>query len=165
MRFTQAQLREAVGISIETYRHWRTVLPPLYGHKGRAAHFGFGDLVAVAVIRCVVEELGVGISRVASASTPLFAGCRDETWLAQRRQYAVFSLPLRPADTEERIDLSGALISAPELGNELAFGAIIVPVEPIVAALRTKLFDGDIGSASAQRTLPFGPTRLTRSSA
>jgi hypothetical protein len=118
--------------------------------------------VAVAVIRRVVEELGVGISSVASASTDLFAACRGEPWLASLRRYAVFSLPFRTGETDDPIDLSGALIDDVELRNVLAIGAIIIPIEPIVNALRAKLFDSDIGGARTQRSLPFGPTRLAR---
>lgn len=165
MRFTQAQLRDAVGISIETYRHWRAVLPALNGHKGRAAHFSFGDLVAVAVMRRVVEELGVSISSVASASTDLFGACRGELWLAPQSRFAVFSLPYRAEDTKERGDLLGALVESADLRNVMDVGAIIIPLEPIVTTLRTKLFDSDVGGARTQRPLPFGPNRITRSSA
>jgi hypothetical protein len=168
MRFTQAQLREAVGLSVETYRHWRSVLPPLTSHKGRAAHFTFGDLVALGVIRRVVEELGVGVSSIALASANLFAECRGEPWLASERRYAVFSLPFRSdpqSPMEGLVDVSGTLVDDGDLVQVVAAGAIIIPMEPIVTALRTKLLDNEIADARRQPPLPFGPTRLTRSSA
>jgi hypothetical protein len=161
MRFTQAQLREAVGVSIETYRHWRSVLPPLTSHKGRAAHFTFGDLVALAVIRRVVEELGVGVSTIALPSTKLFAECRGEPWIASERRYAVLSLPFRP----DPQSLASTLVHDADLVEVVATGAIIIPIDPIVTALRTKLLDSEIVDARRQPPLPFGPTRLTRSSA
>ena len=165
MKFTQAQLRDATGISTETYRHWRTVLPPLNDHKGRRAQFVFGDLVAIAIIRRIVEALGVSVGCVAPASMELLTACRGELWLAPRRRYAAFSLPFQSTETGDGIEhtmpLCGALINDSDLINIVATGAIVIPVEPIVTALRSKLFASDIGGARTQRPLPFGPTQLT----
>jgi hypothetical protein len=35
-----------VGISVETFRHWKQMLPGFAKHGGRAANFSIGDLFA-----------------------------------------------------------------------------------------------------------------------
>ena len=158
MRFTQAQLREAVGISVETYRHWRTALPALWSQKGRAALFSFGDLVGLAVIRRIVEEFGVSVSAIAPASVRLFEECRNEAWLASEGRYAVISLSRRDSDESDRGPaLSGALITESGLSRVLSAGAIVIAIGPIVESLRETLLHGDVLEVEDQPSLPFGP--------
>ena len=44
VRYTPGQLRDAVGISQETYRHWKKALPPLRGGAGHGPRFSVGEL-------------------------------------------------------------------------------------------------------------------------
>ena len=50
MRYLPAQAKEAIGISEETFRHWRRALPPLSGKRGYGPCFTPGDLLALKVV-------------------------------------------------------------------------------------------------------------------
>src|SRR5580700_47480 len=44
LHFTPGQLRETVGLSVETFRHWKRVLPPFFERAGRTPRYLIGDL-------------------------------------------------------------------------------------------------------------------------
>lgn len=83
---------EATGISSQTMRHWRDILPPL---KGRSAHrpcFSAGDLLALRVLDLWVHGVGGKIGRLASSAGALFALCSEEVWPRIEKSYLAFDL-------------------------------------------------------------------------
>ncbi|MBN9051039.1 MAG: hypothetical protein J0H78_16410 [Rhizobiales bacterium] len=80
MQFTPGQLRETVGISVETYRHWKRVLPPFADRQGYVAGFSIGDLVAARVLRCLTETFGVRAGHLSELSVAIVRLCNASPW-------------------------------------------------------------------------------------
>lgn len=57
IQFTQDQMRTVTGVSIETVRHWRKIVPYLATKAGKAARFSFADLLGLAVTNELVGSL------------------------------------------------------------------------------------------------------------
>lgn len=73
MRFNTAQLQELSGARREQLRHWRKVLPPLFGRDGRCEQYTFPEVIAVAVISALVDDLGIAVSKLRPCADELFA--------------------------------------------------------------------------------------------
>ena len=74
--YTPGQLRDAAGLSAETYRHWKKTLAPLRRARGHSPSFTPGDLVAVAIVRVLTETFGIRVGMLGSVAEPLFALCK-----------------------------------------------------------------------------------------
>jgi hypothetical protein len=72
MRLETAQVLELLGISKETLRHWKKVLPPLEGRDGRSAGYTFDEVIALALMAAAVRELQVPISRFSPVAHRIF---------------------------------------------------------------------------------------------
>lgn len=64
MQFTPGQVKEALGVSEETLRYWRRVLPGFSGRKGYAPCFGFHDVVCLRLVKEICTVLGIQVSKV-----------------------------------------------------------------------------------------------------
>lgn len=73
MRFSTAQLQELTNVRREQLRHWKKVLPPLNGRDGRGESYTFAEVLAIAFLMVVVDELGISVSKLAGTATDLFA--------------------------------------------------------------------------------------------
>lgn len=73
MRFSTAQLQELTNIRREQLRHWKKVLPPLYGRDGRGESYTFAEVLAIALLMVVIDELGISVSKLAGTAAELFA--------------------------------------------------------------------------------------------
>ena len=51
MEYRPGQVKDAIGITEETFRHWRSSLSPLHKKKGKAAKFGSGELLALSIVK------------------------------------------------------------------------------------------------------------------
>lgn len=80
MQYTQAQVRETVGLSLETYRHWKRVLPPLATKGGRTACFSIGDLIAASIVHRLTEVAGVRVGHLSDVSAAIFEICNSSPW-------------------------------------------------------------------------------------
>lgn len=78
MFFTQAQLLELTGMSVERLRHWRRGMPELGEHKGRSASFTLEELVALSVMQRMTEDIGIPAAQLAPHSTAIFAIFADD---------------------------------------------------------------------------------------
>jgi hypothetical protein len=86
MRFNTAQLYELSGVRREQLRHWKKVLPPLSGRDGRCEQYTFPEVIAIAVISALVDDLGINVSTL--------HGCADELF-ALMHEYDLNALPSR----------------------------------------------------------------------
>jgi hypothetical protein len=77
IQFTQEQARTATGISTETLRHWRKLVPYLAEKSGKAARFTFSDLVALTVTYEIVRTFGISIGTSRTAIDQLFRVLAD----------------------------------------------------------------------------------------
>jgi hypothetical protein len=81
VRYTPSQVRQVVGITQETLRHWRAALASLAGLKGHAPVFRPGQLLGIAVVRVLVEEFGIGVSALKAVDRDIFAICSALQWV------------------------------------------------------------------------------------
>lgn len=160
MRYTQAQIRDVLGVTVETIRHWRKVLHPLKERAGRAATFTFGDLLALGVVHRLTVGLDLAVSSLQPAARSLFTICNDGDWARPDARFLIVT---------RRPDASGAGFEAPIISladdatlgpalSELAVAAVI-PLGPIVERLRAHLLM-EPGQHVDQQSLPFPPLGL-----
>lgn len=159
MRFTQLQAREALGLSVETLRHWRKVLPYLNVRQGRQAHLSFGDLVALAALRCLVDELELSIGQFAESGREFFEGCNRFTWIESTGSYALIrpkeEMP-RPKPRREPVPVTVSIV-CDDLAGAITRATVVAPLDPFANALRISLF-GATETSSQQPRLPLPPT-------
>lgn len=80
MRYTQGQVRDLLGISIDTFRVWRETIPALRQHKGHGPTFTPGDIVALAALSDLVRLFGVRVGTLSSLLNEMFLTCRGMSW-------------------------------------------------------------------------------------
>ena len=148
MQYSQQQLRETVGISLDTYRHWKSVLPPLAAKRGRAACFSVGDLIAASVLNRLTEAAGVRIGHLSDVSAKIFAICNTSSWAALVDATLAVDLEQRTCSVER------ALKPHPS-ANLILFCRL----DPVLAQLRDALLRGQSDPTQAELLLP--PVRLT----
>jgi hypothetical protein len=151
VRYTPGQLRGALEIPPETYRHWKKTLAPLRRQRGHSPCFTAGDLVAVAVVHRLSIELGIRVSMLTSISEPLFQLCNGAPWPVLERGYLI-------------VDLSGRRIEyTPEFAERsIESVSIAIRLRPIVTQLRGKLLEA--ANIDDQQALQF-PLAAVSSSA
>lgn len=147
MQYTQSQVRETVGLSLETYRHWKRVLPPLSSKGGRAASFSIGDLMAASILHRLTETAGVRVGHLSDVSTAIFEICNTSPWAA------LIGMTLS-IDLEQR---SCSIEGAPESheGSNLVMSCRL---DPILSHLRDALLRGQSDRSQAELLLP--PVRV-----
>jgi hypothetical protein len=144
LQFTQEQARLLTGVSSETIRHWRRVLPYLAGKPGKAARFTFADVVGLAATCELVERFGVRIASIKVGVNNLFERLADTRPTMLEDSVAV----LEPAEAR--------LFPIEELHRHRLDGAAwVVPLEPLISRLRRNMLPTAVGEE--QRALPFLP--------
>ena len=146
MKLTPAQFRDAIGISQETLRHWRKVLPIFQGRSGYAPVFTPGDLVAGAVIKTIKDHWGLSVTLFADHSEDLGRVCNETPWAALSTGSLVLSLA----------DKSCEFVSTESqtTPNNLC---LTVPLAPIVDHLTHALLQDQ---EHAQRPIYFPPNEV-----
>jgi len=143
MEYTLSQFRDLVGLSLETHRHWKRVLPPVRRKAGRSPCFSVGDLIAGLVIRRLTEDVGVRVGSIVDLADEVFQLC-SSPWATL--EGATLSLDLRRRTC--------ALLKG-RSPNSPAELALTCRLDPILAEVRASLLKDQAGVAQA--TLPFGP--------
>ena len=148
MKFTLGQVKEILPISQDTYRHWKTILPPLAARNGHTRCFMPGDLLALAVVRTLTEDVGIRVGNLQSTAIAIFDECNRNSWAgAERLALVVEPLRSRAATVSE---------SQPPA---METTAIVLPLRPIVSHLRARLALGYEGPQ--QEPLRFPPTAVS----
>jgi hypothetical protein len=147
VQFTPGQLRSAVSIAPETYRHWKKALAPLRRERRHSPCFTSGDLVAVAAIRMLCLDLGIRISALTGIAKTLFDICNESPWAALERGKLIFDIP------RGQLQFQSELTSAP-----IETALVIVPLRQIVGQLRDQLLAVD--RVEEQQALRFPPTPI-----
>ena len=145
--YTPGQLRNAVAIPQETYRHWKKALAPFARGRGHSPCFSSGDMVAAAVIRLLAIDLSVRVSGLAPIASALFELCNASPWPVLERTKILISL------NEPSVRLVA------ELGDALSdHPLVIVPLRAVVAQLREQLLAAT--DHEEQPALRFPPTPI-----
>ncbi len=146
--YTPGQLREALGISKETFRYWKRDLPILGNRRDQRPRFEPSDLLATAIVKRLTEVTGLPVSRVAPIAEDLFALCRAHAWPRLERMAALFFL-----ETNElrfvSVDMTHSLTST----------VLVLPLRPIVNALREQLHHAEFDT---QPNLAFPPFAVSK---
>lgn len=148
MQYSQQQLRETVGLSLDTYRHWKSVLPPLATKRGRAACFSVGDLLAASVLHRLTEAAGVRIGHLSDVSVAIFAICNTSSWAALVETTLAVDLEQRTCSVER--------VAKPHPSANLI---LFCRLDPVLAQLRDALLRGKADPTQAELRLP--PVRVS----
>jgi hypothetical protein len=146
IRYTPGQLRDAVGITKETFRYWKKDLPSLDVGSGHSPCFGPGDVLATAIVKTIIDSAGVSVSRIASLAPALFHLCGGSAWPQLERQVVML------CPSTSRVELL-PLGSAPPEGTL----ALLVPLRPVIDQLRARLLEADV---QTQTNLSFPPVQV-----
>jgi DNA-binding transcriptional MerR regulator len=128
MKLTLGQVRGTLGLSQDTYRHWKTVLLPLAARKGRGACFSHGDLLALAILKSLTDQVGVPVGGLDAIARSLFEQCGKQSWAKLERLTAVVC----PEDGSLSFVFDGQI-------PQMTQAAIIIPCGPIISVLRAAL--------------------------
>lgn len=143
VNYTPGQLRDAIGIGQETYRHWKKALAPLRREAGHSPCFTAGDLLATEIVKILVANYGMRISALSALADGLFEACNGRSWPTLERSLLVLDL----ADTRVLMQSEGSQLA-------LDGPAMVVPLRALIERLRGTLLSGDDDS---QEMLRFPP--------
>lgn len=147
VRYTPGQLRSAMAIPQETYRHWKKALAPLRRRTGHSPCFTAGDLLAVAIVRSLTVDFAIRVGAISAVAEALFEACNTASWPILERSKMIADLA------------NGRLQFRPELENVVfETPVLVIPLRTLVGHLRDALLtDGEVDN---QETLRFPPTPL-----
>lgn len=141
--YTPGQLRSAIAIAPETYRHWKKALKPLRRGRGHSPCFTSGDLVAVSVIKSLATDMAVRVGALAPIGETLFELCNLSPWPALERAKLVVDIP--GAQLQLRPELAEIVSDQP---------LIMIPLSPIVSRLREQLLAANDDREQASLLFP-----------
>ncbi|WP_422367432.1 hypothetical protein [Pelagibius sp.] len=149
MKYTPAQFRDAVGVTQETFRHWREVLPVFQNRPGYAPEFSIGDLVTGAVIRQLRTQLGVKVSSLAELSLALGEACGKEPWAIMLERVLILD-----------VSMGVCVLQSDRTVKEGDGLFIVMPLKPILAELSAALTRNGV---DPQQPLYLLPTEVSSS--
>lgn len=152
MQFTPGQLRSAVRLSKETFRHWKRVLPAFSSRKGHTPCFTSGDVLASAIIRSMTENCGVRVGHLADISKEIFDICNSQAWAALVDMVLVVDFVKGECQL-----LQGSN------GIPLDSTLIVCALDPIIEQLRRELLPSESSNRRGHLYLP--PTEVARGTA
>jgi hypothetical protein len=144
MQFNQAQLRSTIGISVETFRHWKRVLPPFSGRK----KYSLGDLLAAGVLHRLTDRCGVRAGYLPEISKAIIEVCNADAWAALQGKALVIDIQKKTC----------ALIKS---ARALPFQDVVVvcPLESIIAQIQEEQSRKE--AAVVQHHLRFPPIAIS----
>jgi hypothetical protein len=149
MQFTPGQLRETVGISVETFRHWKRVLPPFANRKRYTPCFTVGDLLAGRILRTLTEGCGVRAGHLAKVSQEIVRVSNAAPWAALEDKTLVIDL------------VNGKCRLANDFhDNERNHFVFLCAMKPVMHELRDALLRSR--PSTDQQSLFFSPVKLGR---
>lgn len=128
MQYTPGQLRDAVGLSKEAFRHWKRVLPAFPDGKSHGPSFSPGDVLASAVLHQLTQSCGVRIGQLKGVSTKIFDVCNKTPWDTLADCVLVVDLATQGCSTVPKTD---------QFARNNA--VVVCPMAPVIALLREHL--------------------------
>jgi hypothetical protein len=147
MKFTPGQVQTLLGLSPETFRQWKKVLPPLGERNGYRPCFSLGDLLAMALIKAMTDDAAIPVRAFEAISANLFDQCGRQGWASLERSVLLVELP------SVRVEF----LSEPSVPQLDRIG-IVVSCRQIIAGLRERLLQD--AEDPQQGHLRFAPTMV-----
>ena len=141
MRYTPSQAKEALEITEEKLRYWRSKLGPLAGKRGYAPCFLPSDLLALSVVT-KLNALGVSVGHLQDHAEGLFAACSSAAWLSLRDRVLVF----------DGVTFELAGIGDPSLRGDVP--CISVSLSPLIRQLQLRLSGEEVVPAQPEIRFP-----------
>ena len=85
MFFNQTQARAIVGISAETLRHWKKVIPDFSVKSGHSAKFELGDMLALKIIKNLTDSCAIKVGSLSTISKDVIYLCNNTDWFELER--------------------------------------------------------------------------------
>jgi hypothetical protein len=147
VHFSQGQLRDTLGISVETFRHWKRVLPPFAERKRYTPRYSIGDLLTAAILHRLTDQCGVRVGVLPEISKAILQICNDVPWAALEGKALVVNIQQRVCQiVDASQDFAGTDV------------VIVLPLSPAIAGLRDVLTHKQ--STVAQQQLGLRPTAV-----
>jgi len=147
MRYLPAQAKEALGISEETFRHWRRALPPLKDKRGYGPCFTPGDLLALKVV-AQLHLFGVQVRHLTPHAEALFRVCAQGPWFGLDDKAVVY-------------DGQGMeLLNVQEERHWSGRARVTIPLRPLMDQLRVCLSEEE--TRPSQPDIVFPPLEVSR---
>lgn len=144
MNYSPAHILRIVGISQETFRHWRKVLPPLSERKGRDK-FTLGDALALLVVKDLCSVLGIQVKTLVPFSNELFTFCNPLKWDTYIGKYITY----QPVNSKfEVIDETSGV-------REHVFPVVLIDINKHIRSVKNYVLGLDIDDQ--QLELLFSP--------
>lgn len=147
MEYRPGQVKDAIGITEETFRHWRSSLSPLHKKKGKAAKFGSGELLALSIVKKLTSDLGIKISALVPVCESLFELCKTTPFIEFSNSHLLFFF-----------DSKKVYLKRSENINEIVDISIVVNCAPIAKEISDRLFSQN--NISPQAELLFPPAAI-----
>jgi hypothetical protein len=147
VRYTQGQVRQLLGLSVEGLRAWREAVPALGRHKGHAPTYTPGELVAFAALVVLTRDFGLRISALSERANNLVELCQGLSWVALEPlaiEIGAGEVRLRRHDARDAVPPEPAIFTA--------------LCAPLIAGLRDGLHEPDL-----QAPLQLQPVTVGRS--
>jgi len=136
---------------VETFRHWKRILPSFANRKGSSACFSIGDLVAAAVLRRLTDTCGVRIGSMVQISKKIVDLCNATSWTALEGKVLVIDL------------LGGSCrVTTNQIDRRSDHVVMTCPLAPVLGELRDALLRSQ--PPTDQRHLLFPPAEVARKS-
>jgi hypothetical protein len=151
MQFSQTQLRTTLGISVETFRHWKRVLPPFAKCKRYTSRFSAGDLLAAGILCRLTNQCGIRVGLLPDISQSVVQICNASSWDALEGRALVLDVAHRTCRIAE----------AP--GDPVGQNVVIIcPLGPIIAGVRDAMSRARASVARSQRRVLSVPVDQRR---
>jgi hypothetical protein len=143
MQLTQSQVRETTGISVETFRHWKRVLPPFSERR----RYSSGDLLAAGVLHRLTDSCGVRAGHLPEISKSIVEICNANAWASLQSKSLV-------------IDVQRGTCALVKSARALPLQEIVIvcPLGSVIAHIQEELARKE--PAVAQRHLHFPPVAV-----
>lgn len=129
----QENVLEIVDIPRETFRYWRTKLPPLaWRERGRDARYSTGEVLGLMCVKSLVEDHDRPVSKIGTIAIQLFEQCRYPHWPELMDTYMFVNF------VDARIMLSYSASERPSgsrpSDDVLLIGELVARVEALIHA-------------------------------
>lgn len=130
MHIRQKELLEWCGVDEARYRHWRDVLSPLAARRGNKPHFTMGDVLALRLVKYLIDTVGIEPRHLKAITPAMFEDCRPDQWARLEHHVAILTFGPTVWSTQPRTSDLGA-------GNYLK-----VDIGAMVSALKAEVLGG-----------------------